>query len=217
MVDTAPRARREAYVEYAPAVVDEMLAATPVELSHMTEYADYFADRIRDLKRRGLEEDSPAYHRYLTERRWIFSALSQVHTPEVVEVFAGFLDDNDQRRLPDLEGTLGQASASELAGMLENPPVNSSMRMDLWLEWRDRVRAGKQTYSFKGSKKRYDFQGEVLATPRTSRRPVEERSERPAVDSGDEPERTPWVPVVGALLALMLGFAFWKWKARPAA
>ncbi len=42
--DTAPRARREAYVEYAPAVVDEMLAATPVKLGHMAEYADYFAD-----------------------------------------------------------------------------------------------------------------------------------------------------------------------------
>ena len=42
--DTAPRSRREAYVEHAPAVVDEMLAATPVKLAHMTEYADYFAD-----------------------------------------------------------------------------------------------------------------------------------------------------------------------------
>jgi succinate dehydrogenase/fumarate reductase flavoprotein subunit len=42
--DTAPRARREAYVANAPAVVNEMLAATPVKLGHMNEYADYFAD-----------------------------------------------------------------------------------------------------------------------------------------------------------------------------
>lgn len=42
--DTAPRARREAYVEAAPTVVDELLAATPVKLRHMAEYADYFAD-----------------------------------------------------------------------------------------------------------------------------------------------------------------------------
>ena len=42
--NTAPRARREAYVEHAPDVVDELLAATPVKLGHMTEYADYFAD-----------------------------------------------------------------------------------------------------------------------------------------------------------------------------
>lgn len=40
----APRERRVAYVETAPAVVDELLEATPVELSHMEEYADYFAD-----------------------------------------------------------------------------------------------------------------------------------------------------------------------------
>jgi len=44
--DTAPRARREAYVANAAAVVDEMLAATPLELSHMEEYADYFADLL---------------------------------------------------------------------------------------------------------------------------------------------------------------------------
>ena len=42
--DTAPRERREAYVETAPAVVDEILAATPLKLGHMHEYADYFAD-----------------------------------------------------------------------------------------------------------------------------------------------------------------------------
>lgn len=42
--DTAPRARREAYVEHAPAAVDELLAGTPVKLGHMTEYADYFSD-----------------------------------------------------------------------------------------------------------------------------------------------------------------------------
>ncbi|GGM48979.1 3-ketosteroid-delta-1-dehydrogenase [Micromonospora sonchi] len=42
--DTAPRARREAFVEHAPEVVDELLAATPLKLGHMTEYADYFAD-----------------------------------------------------------------------------------------------------------------------------------------------------------------------------
>ena len=42
--DAAPRPRREAYVEHAPDVVDELLAATPVKLGHMTEYADYFAD-----------------------------------------------------------------------------------------------------------------------------------------------------------------------------
>lgn len=42
--DTAPRERRKAYVETAPAVIDEMLASTPVKLSHMVEYADYFAD-----------------------------------------------------------------------------------------------------------------------------------------------------------------------------
>ena len=44
--DTAPRGRREAYVANAAAVVDEMLAATPLELSHMEEYADYFADLL---------------------------------------------------------------------------------------------------------------------------------------------------------------------------
>jgi len=42
--DTAPRARREAYVEHAPEVVDALLATTPVKLGHMPEYADYFAD-----------------------------------------------------------------------------------------------------------------------------------------------------------------------------
>jgi len=42
--DTAPRARREAFAEHAPEVVDELLAGTPLELTHMTEYADYFAD-----------------------------------------------------------------------------------------------------------------------------------------------------------------------------
>lgn len=42
--DTAPRARRQAFVEHAPDVVDELLAATPLTLGHMPEYADYFAD-----------------------------------------------------------------------------------------------------------------------------------------------------------------------------
>ncbi len=187
---------------------EEALKEHPDFPSHVESY-------ILDLKEQGLES-GPAYNHYLTERRMAFSALSQIHTPEVVEMFAGFLDDNDERRLPEFEGTLGQASASALAGMLENPPVPSSMRMDLWLEWRDRVREGKQAYSFKGSKKRYDFRGEVLATPREPRRSVDERPEQPVVDQGNAPEETPWIPVVGALLALVLGFAFWRWKARLA-
>lgn len=42
--DTAPRERRVAYVEHAPAAADELMASTPVKLGHMREYADYFSD-----------------------------------------------------------------------------------------------------------------------------------------------------------------------------
>lgn len=42
--DTAPRERRAAYVEHAPAAADELMASTPVKLGHMREYADYFSD-----------------------------------------------------------------------------------------------------------------------------------------------------------------------------
>ncbi|GAA5480834.1 hypothetical protein [Haloferula sargassicola] len=206
---------------HQPSIYANQAASLPVHqravaaLSSSEGYADYFADRIRGLKHRGLEENSPAYHRYLTERRWIFSALSQIHTPEMVEMFAGFLDDNDERRLPDLEATLGQASASKLAGMLEDPPVNSSSRMDLWLEWRDRVREGKQTYAFKGSKKRYDFQGEVMAPPPRPRRSFDERNPEPVAESGKKPPRSPVAVIAGTLLVLALAAAFWKWRTRP--
>ncbi len=199
---------------FSKAMETQVVPALETALAERPEFPGFFRDYVSRLKEEGLE-NGPAYNHYLTERQKVFTVLGYFHTPEVVDILAGFLGDNDKRRLPDLEGTLGQASASTLAGMLEDPPVPSSTRMDLWLEWRDQVREGKQTYSFKGSKKRYDFQGEVLATPRTSRRPVDERSERPAVDQANEPEETPWVPVAGALLALLLGFAFWKWKARP--
>lgn len=42
--DTAPRGRRLAFLDNAPAVVDELLAATPLKLKHMREYADYFSE-----------------------------------------------------------------------------------------------------------------------------------------------------------------------------
>ncbi len=42
--DTAPRARRIAFLDHAPTVVDEIEAATPLKLAHMPEYADYFSE-----------------------------------------------------------------------------------------------------------------------------------------------------------------------------
>lgn len=42
--DTAPRARRLAFLDNAPTVVDEILRVTPLKLTHMREYADYFSE-----------------------------------------------------------------------------------------------------------------------------------------------------------------------------
>ena len=90
--DTAPRSRREAYVEHAPAVVDEMLAATPVKLAHMTEYADYFADleggsaigraveRAAALAPLSWEAAGPTlYQSTLTPRGAVYKALGPSH------------------------------------------------------------------------------------------------------------------------------------------
>ncbi len=44
--DTAPRARRLAFLDHAPTVVEELQAATPLEFVHMREYADYFSDEV---------------------------------------------------------------------------------------------------------------------------------------------------------------------------
>lgn len=42
--DTAPRARRLAFLDHAPGVVDAILRHTPLRLTHMREYADYFSE-----------------------------------------------------------------------------------------------------------------------------------------------------------------------------
>jgi succinate dehydrogenase/fumarate reductase flavoprotein subunit len=41
---TAPRARRQAFLDHAPTVVDEIEAVTPLKLAHMPEYADYHSE-----------------------------------------------------------------------------------------------------------------------------------------------------------------------------
>lgn len=42
--DDSPRERRSAFVKYAPVVADAIERYTPLELSHMPEYADYYSD-----------------------------------------------------------------------------------------------------------------------------------------------------------------------------
>ncbi|AGF71249.1 FAD-dependent oxidoreductase [Corynebacterium halotolerans] len=44
--DTAPRGLRTTYLRNAPAVVEELREVTPLEFMHMSEYADYFSDRV---------------------------------------------------------------------------------------------------------------------------------------------------------------------------
>ncbi len=42
--EDSPRARRSAFLRYAPAAVDAIERHTPLKLGHMPEYADYFSD-----------------------------------------------------------------------------------------------------------------------------------------------------------------------------
>ena len=130
-------------------------------------HAEYFGNKIRDA---GLDYDRSKY----------FHKLQFLPSSEAVGVLGGFLSDESGRPTEEeiISGTVSgdeidwrqpnsDMAAKALLHLLDNPPGSKDSdflyHRDLgtWQLWWERVKAGNQTFRFKGDPQEYTLEGPV--------------------------------------------------------
>jgi hypothetical protein len=174
-------------------------------------YADHFRQKMLDMKELGAVGGA-RYSEYLRERGNILLALRHIQTPETVAMLASLLDDDDLEGAPEWTPTLGKASAVTIKHIIESPPAEYVVDIRPWLAWREHVEQGKQTYSFKGSDRRYNFEGEVVTPVRTKpRRP--DPAPAPLKEAPKATASHIWGLIAGCTALLLGGWFFLRYVA----
>lgn len=164
----------------------------------------------------------------------VFKTLSQLPSPQVVELLGSMLHDTEWPIDPLKHGDSSVPpsnailSVFALQDLLEEPPANhgkGSMghliegEFPVWQLWYDHVKAGSRTFRFKDDPKPYNFQG-VAPVPRSSTPLLSktQRAEKAAPKNAivrNSPNQS-WLPLALALLALVAA-GVWFLKSRHVA
>jgi hypothetical protein len=180
-------------------------------------YGDHYREMLIDANKVATI-DGPSWNKFSTERGRVVETLKLLPTAESVEALAGLLDCDETRNVPMEGGPLSQVAASALSGMIENPPAKFNPIP--WREWRERVASGKQTFQFKGSPVRYNFEGPVAeaAQPKPAARTRFHGTpaDLPVASSTavQPPRDLPMKVGLGVALVVVVVFGCVKWRAR---
>jgi len=187
-------------------------------------YGDYYRDQVirmaEDATRSG-----PAWNKLKVEGGYALRTLELLPTAESIRALSEMLDHDKTRGVPHEGGSLAEMASGALFHMIENPPGRTYPPP--WREWRERVKSGKETFQFKGSEVRYNFQGPVEAS--TSRSDNQGSPPTGSTSTGKHPPASDQVgqaageskdiaKKLGIAIAILLATAagFWKWRAKAA-
>jgi hypothetical protein len=196
---------------------NEIYKRTRLMILETPEYANYYRNDLVEWNKIAIK-DGAAWSDFVVKRAKVVRTLAVLQTPESVEALAGLLDCDETRNVPMEGGPLSQLAASALSGMIENPPAKFNPIP--WREWRERVASGKQTFQFKGSPVRYNFEGPVAeaAQPQPAARTQLHGTpaDLPVASSTAVQPPRDWPMKVGLGLALVVIVVFGcvKWRAR---
>lgn len=159
-VGPIPPKRRSSEEQQLYRQTQHLLTSTPG-------HAHYYRDLILEAKNKaftnGQLSTEPAYSNYTDVRMYALLTLSYLPSLETMEVLSDFLDDQDKPANYDVEPDyfypLCQAIPPALKRLIQEDPQKDFQPTAR--PWRDEVRAGRLTFRFKGSDKRYNFEGRV--------------------------------------------------------
>lgn len=141
--------------------VASLLEETESELFSIPGHAEQLGEKIKE-RRDAAFADAKNRRAYWSYAQYAFSVLELMPSDECVRVLAGFVHDTEALSEDVSTGgpsTPGHHSRKVLRTILSNPPTKSLYADEVWLKWRDDLKAGNASYRFQGSTSRYSWNG----------------------------------------------------------
>jgi hypothetical protein len=142
-------------------------------------HAEYFGNQVKAARTASVLENErtggkPRWGEYDDARSAAVETLTHLPSPESVDVLVELLADTEETgepttadHQPDSFGPPSNAilATNALEQLIENPPPPEFMDVYdrglilAWQHWHERIKAGKQTFRFKGNPTEYDHNG----------------------------------------------------------
>lgn len=208
----------------------EVVSAAKAAILQTENHAAIFSQILEESK--AVWKTTGADHDFDKIRSQVFKTLSQLPSPQVVELLGSMLTDTEWPIHPLKHGDSSVApsnarlSVYALQNLLDDPPAThgkGSMahliiaEFPVWQLWFDHVKAGSRTFRFKGDPKPYNLKGvapvERASTPLQSKTPQAPELEK--VEAKLAPSRS-WIPLALSIIALLVAGG-WLLKSRRTA